>query len=82
MVEQVKFYSRTNTDFYNVLKMIFSYDKQLICQTIIIVFFIFLDRILNSDCIVYLPMADGDAIAKWDKEFVAEMLYSNVSNGR
>ena len=52
MVEHVKFYSKTNTDFYNVLKMIFSYDKQLICQTIIIVFFILLDRILNSDCIV------------------------------
>ena len=32
--------------------MIFIYDKQLICQTIIIVFFILLDRILNSDCIV------------------------------
>ena len=31
---------------------------------------------------IYLPMADGDAITKWDKEFVAEMLYRNVSNGR
>ena len=32
--------------------MIFSYDKQFICQTIIIVFLILLDRILNSGCIV------------------------------
>ena len=51
MVEHVKFYSKTNTDFYNVLKMIFSYDKQL-CQTIIILFLILLYQILNSDCIV------------------------------
>ena len=52
MVEHVKFYSKTNTDFYQILKMIFSYDKQFICQTIIIVFLILLDRILDSDCIV------------------------------
>ena len=32
--------------------MIFTYDKQTIFQTLIILFFILLDRILNSDCIV------------------------------
>ena len=52
MVEHVKFYSKTNTKFYQLLKMMFSYDKQVIFQTIIILFLIFVDRILNSDCIV------------------------------
>ena len=52
MVEHVKFYSKTNTKFYQLLKMMFSYDEQVIFQTIIILFLIFVDRILNSDCIV------------------------------
>ena len=52
MVERVKYYLRKKTHFYPALKMIFSYDREIFLQTIKIVLFIVLDRILNSDCIV------------------------------
>ena len=51
-VERVKYYLKTNTHFYQIIKMIISYDRETIYQTILIVFLILLDRILNSDCIV------------------------------
>ena len=57
--------------------MIFSYNKQYICETIIIVFLILLDRILNFDCIVnngnILTNADGNVITKWEKESFIEV---------
>ena len=47
MVELAKFYSKTD-----ILKMIFSCDKEVIFQTIINLFFILVGQILNSDCLV------------------------------
>ena len=53
MAEHVKFYLKTDTKFYQILKMIFSYGKQLIFQNVIIILFlILLDQIFHSDCIV------------------------------
>ena len=53
MAEHVKFYLKTDTKFYQILKMIFSYGKQLIFRTVIIILFLLLlDQIFHSDCIV------------------------------
>ena len=82
MVEHVKFYSKTNIEFYQFLKMIFSYDKQVIYQAIIILFFILVDQysipIVSLTMEIYLPMVDGDVITKLDKEFATEMRYSDM----
>ena len=82
MVEHVKFYSKTNIEFYQFLKMIFSYDKQVIYQAIIILFFILVDQysipIVSLTMEIYSPTVDGDVITKWDKEFATEMRYSDM----
>ena len=51
------------------------FNEKFTFQLIIIfLYFIFVDRL--AECIVkmgiYLPMANGDVITKWDVEFVTE----------
>lgn len=57
--------------------MIFSYDREIIYQTIIMVLFILLDRILiqiaSSTMGIYSPTANGDVITKWERNTVVEI---------